>query len=185
MNRSIISELSFNKKKEIHEKVSPSSTSNIVFKKYALNSSHASNKSLGAEEVRALLRKEHAKQKNRFKNNTDSRDISHIKDSLKQIELPSLPPLPIEIDHLKKLMESSSSLPSNVAPLSRATCKRENCLDLHLNRMSNLSRGKSHRTVSFGSYETSPINSPTAHDVFEKGIPGVPSGRQEIEHLSK
>ncbi|CAG9324442.1 unnamed protein product [Blepharisma stoltei] len=186
MNRSTISEFSSSKKVDLVEVVSPTKPSNSNFKAYSKKySSHRSNKSLGAEEIRALLRKEQAKEKTKWQNNKESRDVSYLKDRLKPANFPLLPPLPTDIDHLKKLLESSTNDLYYISPKTRAVCKRENCVDFTLEKIHSLKKTRSNRTLSFGSIENSPVSSPTAHDSIEIGFAGIPSGRQEIDHLRK
>lgn len=63
---------------------------------------------INSEEIKEFLQREKNRQKSRWTSNKQTRDVSYLKDKLKPIENVNLQTLPTNIDHLKKLLESSN-----------------------------------------------------------------------------
>lgn len=140
-------------------------------------------KTMGAAELRELLKQEKLKDYDKHISATVTRDVSHLKDKLRRNLSPVLPPLPSDIDHLKKLMESSVSLMSPAyTPINsgfKNGCMRENCLDIALDeRLKKINKIRGTNSMSTLDFNIQPLT-PNV-DYLDRLDLGNPSGRQEV-----
>lgn len=115
--------------------------------------------------------------------NSQSSDVSHLKDNLKspKINLQPMPMYPTDIKHLEKLVESIESsnspnfhLPHNL--LNSSLCKKENCLD-HI--LTNSGSEGTFRKMS----QIYQLDTEKTPEIIERHNLGNPSGRQEVNNL--
>ncbi|CAG9324374.1 unnamed protein product [Blepharisma stoltei] len=159
-------------------------------------------RSLGAEEVRELLRNEKKKEQEKFTLNKKTRDISYFKDTFFLQATPSEPilsthDLPTDINHIKKILVTSDykGVPTAYSPSGFSNpvpCKREHCVERALATHHNAVRPSKANILPSIAVETDrtyenlmSTMTPNPGDSLERLYLGNPTGRQDIENLWK